>query len=100
YAAFQPPLVRGHAPKLRYAHPGGTNPPTIVIHGSRTKHLAESYRRYLENFFRKRYKLEGTPIRIEFREGENPYAARNNVPADGQQQRRQRTRGAARRGKP
>ena len=59
YAAYQPPLVRGHAPKLRYAHPGGTNPPTIVIHGSRTKHLAESYRRYLENFFRKRYKLDG-----------------------------------------
>ena len=100
YAAFQPPLVRGHAPKLRYAHPGGTNPPTIVIHGSRTKHLAESYRRYLENFFRKRYKLEGTPIRIDFREGENPYAAKKNVPADGQQKRRQRTQGAARRGKP
>ena len=100
YAAFQPPLVRGHAPKLRYAHPGGTNPPTIVIHGSRTKHLAESYRRYLENFFRKRYKLEGTPIRIDFREGENPYAAKKNVPADGQQKRRPRTQGAARRGKP
>ena len=50
--------------------------------------------------FRKRYKLEGTPIRIDFREGENPYAAKKNVPADGQQKRRQRTQGAARRGKP
>jgi GTPase len=99
YAAFQPPLVRGHAPKLRYAHPGGTNPPTIVIHGSRTKHLAESYRRYLENFFRKRYKLEGTPIRIDFREGENPYAEKKSVPADGQQKRRQRAPGNAKRGK-
>ncbi|SFM95359.1 ribosome biogenesis GTPase Der [Dokdonella immobilis] len=99
YAAFQPPLVRGHAPKLRYAHPGGTNPPTIVIHGSRTKHLAESYRRYLENFFRKRYKLEGTPIRIDFREGENPYATRKNVQADGQQRRRPRAPGKAPRGK-
>ena len=89
YAAYQPPLVRGHAPKLRYAHPGGSNPPTIVIHGSRTKHLAESYRRYLENYFRKRYKLVGTPIRIDFREGENPYAGKKNVLTEGQQKRRQ-----------
>jgi GTP-binding protein len=99
YAAYQPPLVRGHAPKLRYAHPGGTNPPTIVIHGSRTKNLAESYRRYLENFFRKRYRLEGTPIRIDFREGENPYAGRKNVPSEGQQKPRPRTVQSARRGK-
>lgn len=90
YAAYQPPLVRGHAPKLRYAHPGGSNPPTIIIHGSRTKHLAESYRRYLENFFRKRYKLEGTPIRIDFREGENPYAGKKNVMTEGQQKTRTR----------
>ncbi|HET9031617.1 MAG TPA: ribosome biogenesis GTPase Der [Dokdonella sp.] len=90
YAAYQPPLVRGHAPKLRYAHPGGSNPPTIIIHGSRTKHLAESYRRYLENFLRKRYKLEGTPIRIDFREGENPYAGKKNVLSEGQQKQRQR----------
>src|SRR6185437_12525749 len=78
-AAHQPPLVRGHSPKLRFAHPGGDHPPTVVIHGSRTKHIADSYRRYLENFFRKRYKLEGTPIRVEFREGENPYAGKRNV---------------------
>lgn len=99
YAAYQPPLVRGHAPKLRYAHPGGSNPPTIIIHGSRTKHLAESYRRYLENFFRKRYKLEGTPIRIDFREGENPYAGKKNVLTEGQQKRRQRMIRNAKRGK-
>jgi GTP-binding protein len=90
YEAYQPPLVRGHAPKLRFAHPGGSNPPTIVIHGSRTKHIAPAYRRYLENFFRKRYKLEGTPIRIEFRDGENPFAGRRNVLTEGQQRKRQR----------
>lgn len=89
-AGHQPPLVRGHAPKLRYAHPGGHNPPTIVIHGSRTKHIADSYRRYLENFFRKRFKLEGTPIRIEFRDGENPFAGRRNVLTEKQQQKRRR----------
>jgi GTP-binding protein len=79
YESYQPPLVHGHSPKLRFAHPGGNNPPTIVIHGTRTKHIAPAYQRYLENFFRKRYKLEGTPIRIAFREGENPYAGRKKV---------------------
>ncbi|WP_250622805.1 ribosome biogenesis GTPase Der [Pinirhizobacter soli] len=90
YEGYQPPLVRGHAPKLRYAHPGGSNPPTIVIHGSRTKHIAPAYRRYLEGFFRKRYKLEGTPVRIDFKDGENPFAGKKNVLTDSQKQKRQR----------
>ncbi len=90
YEGYQPPLVRGHAPKLRFAHPGGNNPPTIVIHGSRTKHIAPAYRRYLENFFRKRYKLEGTPVRIAFRDGENPFAGKKNVLTDSQKRKRQR----------
>ncbi len=79
-AAHQPPLVRGFSPKLRFAHPGGERPPTIVIHGTRTRHIAASYRRYLENFFRTRYKLEGTPVAIEFREGENPYVNKPSGP--------------------
>ncbi|GLQ46152.1 GTPase Der [Dyella lipolytica] len=90
YESYQPPLVRGHAPKLRFAHPGGSNPPTIVIHGSRTKHIAPAYQRYLENFFRKRYKLEGTPVRIVFRDGDNPFAGKRNVLTEGQQRKRQR----------
>ncbi|OOG64505.1 ribosome biogenesis GTPase Der [Rhodanobacter sp. B04] len=90
YESYQPPLVNGHAPKLRFAHPGGTNPPTIVIHGSRTKHIAPAYQRYLENFFRKRYRLEGTPIRIAFRESENPYAGRKKVLTKEQQKKARR----------
>lgn len=90
YEGYQPPLVRGHAPKLRFAHPGGSNPPTVIIHGSRTKHIAPAYRRYLENFFRQRYKLEGTPIRISFRDTENPFAGKKNVLTEGQQRKRQR----------
>lgn len=89
-AAHQPPLVRGSSPKLRFAHPGGERPPTIVIHGTRTRHIADSYRRYLENFFRRRYKLEGTPVRIEFREGENPYAGKRNVLTESQRRKRKR----------
>jgi GTP-binding protein len=90
YEGYQPPLVNGHAPKLRFAHPGGNNPPTIVIHGTRTKHIAPAYQRYLENFFRKRFRLEGTPVRIAFREGENPYAGRKKVLTKEQQQKARR----------
>lgn len=90
YAANPPPLVRGHAPKLRFAHPGGTNPPTIVIHGSRTQHLPASYVRYLENFMRKRFDLRGTPVRIILRDGDNPFAGRRNTPTARQRRRRQR----------
>ncbi len=90
YESYQPPLVRGHAPKLRFAHPGGSNPPTVVIHGSRTKSVGDGYRRYLENFFRKRFKLEGTPIRIEFRENENPFAGRKNELTERQVKKRRR----------
>lgn len=67
-SANQPPISRGRNVKLRYAHPGGYNPPVILIHGQHASFLPESYRRYLENFFRKALKIVGTSIRIEFRD--------------------------------
>lgn len=75
----QPPLVRGRRIKLRYAHQGGSNPPLIIIHGNQTEHVPDAYRRYLENTFRRELRLRGTPLRIEFRGGENPYAGRKNT---------------------
>ncbi len=78
-AQHAPPLVRGRRIKLRYAHQGGHNPPLIVIHGNQTEAVPEAYRRYLENFFRRALRLSGTPIRIEFKGGENPYQGRKNV---------------------
>ena len=68
-----PPMVNGRRIKLRYAHPGGQNPPTIVIHGKQTKKLPAHYSRYLEKTFRSLLKLEGTPVRIELRSDENPF---------------------------
>jgi len=71
----QPPPRAGRSrPKLRYAHQGGQNPPVIVIHGNSLGHVHDGYRRYLEGYFREQFKLEGTPLRIEFRTGTNPYA--------------------------
>jgi len=70
----QPPPRRGRSrPKLRYAHQGGQNPPVVVVHGTGLNEVPESYRRYIEGQVRQAYKLEGTPLRIEFRTTRNPY---------------------------
>ena len=90
YEANPPPVVRGHVPKLRFAHPGGENPPTFIVHGTRLRTLSDTYRRYLENFFRKRFKLVGTPVRFVFKEGENPYKDKKNVLTDRQVARKKR----------
>ncbi|MCA0393950.1 MAG: ribosome biogenesis GTPase Der [Proteobacteria bacterium] len=99
YEASPPPVVRGHVAKLRFAHPGGENPPTIVVHGSRLRTLSESYRRYLENFFRKRFKLVGTPVRFVFKEGENPYKDKKNVLTERQVAKKKRLIRHVKRGK-
>ena len=88
--AHQPPLVRGRRIKLRYAHQGGRNPPVIVIHGNQTERVPATYKRYLVNAFREALKLTGTPIRIEFNTGDNPYKGRKNKLTGRQQKRKQR----------
>jgi GTP-binding protein len=74
-----PPLVHGRRIKLRYAHAGGHNPPIVVIHGNQTEKLSVDYLRYLINFFRRRLKLMGTPIRIELKSSDNPYKGKKNI---------------------
>lgn len=72
---FQQPRRSGVSrPKMRYAHQGGSNPPIIVIHGNGLDGVTDAYRRYLERRFRETFALKGTPLRIEFRSGRNPYA--------------------------
>ncbi len=73
-----PPLVKSRRIKLRFAHMSGQNPPRFVIHGNQVKSVPASYRRYLENAFRKALKLVGTPIKIEFRQGDNPFEGQKN----------------------
>lgn len=88
--AHQPPLVQGRRIKLRYAHQGGQNPPVIVIHGNQTDRVPDAYQRYLTNVYRKALDLVGTPVRIEFRTGENPFKGRRNKLTPRQQQKRKR----------
>ncbi|MGH8710704.1 MAG: ribosome biogenesis GTPase Der [Burkholderiales bacterium] len=72
----QPPRAGLIRPKLRYAHQGGMNPPLIVIHGNALNKVPESYRRYLEGALRKVFKLQGTPLKVQFKHGRNPYAGK------------------------
>jgi GTP-binding protein len=66
-------MVNGRRPTLKYAHLGGHNPPRFILHGKQMDQVPDSYVRYLEKTFRKLLKMEGTPIRIELRNDENPY---------------------------
>ena len=88
--AHPPPLSRGRRPRLRYAHQGGRNPPVIVVHGTQAERLSASYRRYLVNYFRKTFKLRGTPIRLQLKSGKNPFEGRRNTLTPRQQARRKR----------
>ncbi|EIC20089.1 ribosome biogenesis GTPase Der [Thiorhodovibrio frisius] len=86
----QPPLVHGRRIKLRYAHQGGRNPPVIVIHGNQVEAVPDAYRRYLINRFRKELSLHGTPLRLEFKSGSNPFAGKRNKLTPRQQRQRDR----------
>ncbi len=88
--AHQPPAVHGRRIKLRYAHQGGHNPPLIVIHGNQTQQVTEEYRRYLKNKFRKAFKLKGTPVKLYFKTGDNPYEGRKNKLTERQLKKRKR----------
>ena len=88
-----PPLAGKIRPKLRYAHQGGSNPPVVVIHGTSLSAIQDQYRRYLENTFVQTFKLKGTPLRVELRQGANPYADKKRsilTPRQEAKKRRQR----------
>lgn len=87
---YPPPLINGRRIKFRYAHLGGKNPPRIIIHGNQTESTPNSYRRYLENTFRDVLKLHGTPIMVEFKQGDNPFKDRKNKLTNRQVEKRQR----------
>ena len=74
-----PPLAStGRRVRLRYATQLKTRPPTVAIWGSRPQDLPESYRRYLINGLRQDFGIEGVPIRLQFRQGENPFAGKKS----------------------
>lgn len=70
----QPPISKGIRPKLRYAHQGGSNPPIVVIHGNHVDGVKDAYTRFLEKTFRRTFQLSGTPLRVQYKQGNNPFA--------------------------
>jgi GTPase len=94
-----PPGGKRATPKLRYAHSGGTFPTRIIIHGTRTSQVGESYRRYLVNVLRRHFDLTGVPIRLLFKDSDNPYAGRTNRLTPRQIQKRKRLKTLGRRKK-
>ena len=73
--AYQQPQRSGmFRPKLRYAHQGGMNPPVVVVHGNSLEHVTEAYKRYLEGRIREAFDLTGTPLRVDMKSADNPYA--------------------------
>ena len=95
----QPPLVHGRRIKLRYAHQGGKNPPRIIIHGNQTESVPASYKRFLVGRFRKALQLQGSPLIVEFRTGENPYEGKKNKLTDRQVSKRRRLMQHVKKGK-
>jgi GTP-binding protein len=89
-AQQQPPMAGRFRPKMRYAHQGGSNPPVIVIHGSGLDGVRAPYKRYLENTFRKTFKLTGTPLRIELKSSVNPYEGKRKPLTEKQDAQRRR----------
>lgn len=77
-AAHPAPAVRGRQIKIKVATRAGQHPPKVIIHGNQLESLPASYRKYLENGMREALDLVGNPIKLEFRDSENPYAGRRN----------------------
>jgi len=86
----QPPMVKGRRIKLRYAHQGGRNPPVIIVHGTQANETPNAYKRYLINRFRKVFDFSGTPLRIQFKTGANPFDGRKNKVKSYKEQRTER----------
>jgi GTP-binding protein len=85
-----PPMANGRRIKMRYAHFGGNNPPRIIVHGNLVDKVPGHYTRYLEKVFRRELDLAGTPVVVEYRQGDNPYAGKKNLLTPRQMRKRQR----------
>ena len=72
-AHHPPPMDKGKRVKMRYLTQVSARPPTFALFVNRPKGVSESYRRYLVNELRAAFYLTGTPIRLHFRAGKNPY---------------------------
>ena len=74
----QPPPVKGRRLKIKYVNQSDVFPPTFTFHGNHLQSVPNAYERYLKNLFIRELKLTNTPIRMEYRSGENPFKDNKN----------------------
>lgn len=63
----EPPSDKGRRLRIYYGTQPSSNPPTFVLFVNDPELMHFSYKRYLENFFRKSFGLTQTPIRLNVR---------------------------------
>ncbi len=88
--AHQPPPVSGKRLRLKYVHQSDVFPPTFTLHGNHLQSIPKSYERFLKNFFIKALKISNTPVRLEFKSGENPFKDKKNKLSARQIQKKRR----------
>ena len=88
--AHQPPPVAGRRPRLKFVNQSDVFPPTLIFHGNHVTNIPNSYERFLKNFFIDALKLSNTPIKLEFKSGDNPFKDKKNKLSARQVQKRKR----------
>jgi len=88
--AHQPPPVAGRRPRLKFVNQSDVFPPTLIFHGNHVTNIPNSYERFLKNFFIDSLKLSNTPIKLEFKSGDNPFKDKKNKLTARQVQKRKR----------
>jgi len=86
----QAPAVGGRRPKLKFVHQSNFFPPTLTMHGNNLQSIPKAYERFLKNFFIDALKLSNTPIKLEFKSGDNPFKDKKNKLSSRQVQKRKR----------
>ncbi len=86
----QPPPVKGRRLKIKYVNQSDVFPPTFTFHGNHLQSVPKAYERYLKNLFIRELKLTNTPIRLEYKSGENPFKDKKNTLSDRQINKRKR----------
>ena len=66
-AAYHPPVVRGHAIKIKFVTQLPTVVPSFAFFCNFPDDVKTPYRNYLENKLRENFELTGVPVRIYFR---------------------------------
>ncbi|RPF91263.1 MAG: hypothetical protein CBD28_000390 [Rhizobiales bacterium TMED168] len=67
------PNKNGRSVKIKYITQPKIRPSHFVVFSNYPSYIKDSYKRYLINEIRKKFNLNGVPIRMDFRGSDNPY---------------------------